>query len=64
MSHKNETKVLLLSLLVTLGLVGGGLWLFKEQIFPKNQSGNNLPSTDNQSIFERISFGEKNLIIG
>ncbi|MDB9320440.1 ABC transporter substrate-binding protein [Nodularia spumigena CS-591/04] len=64
MSHKNETKVLLLSLLVTLGLVGGGLWLFKEQIFPQNQSGNNLPSTDNQSISERISFGEKNLIIG
>ncbi|AHJ27444.1 hypothetical protein NSP_11020 [Nodularia spumigena CCY9414] len=54
----------MLSLLVTLGLVGGGLWLFKEQIFPQNQSGNNLPSTDNQSIFERISFGEKNLIIG
>ncbi|MDB9340781.1 MULTISPECIES: ABC transporter substrate-binding protein [Cyanophyceae] len=64
MSQKNETKVLLLSLLVTLGLVGGGLWLFKEQIFPQNQSGNNLPTTDNQSISERISFGEKNLIPG
>ncbi|MDB9336101.1 ABC transporter substrate-binding protein, partial [Nodularia spumigena] len=62
MSQKNETKVLLLSLLVTLGLVGGGLWLFKEQIFPQNQSGNNLPTTDNQSISERISFGEKILI--
>jgi branched-chain amino acid transport system substrate-binding protein len=64
MSHKNETTVLLLSLLVTLGLVGGGFWLFKEQIFPQNQSGNNLPTTDNQSISERISFGEKILIPG
>ncbi len=64
MSHKNETKVLLLSLLVTLGLVGGGLWFFKDQIFPQNQSANNLPTTDNRSIADRISFGEKTLTSG
>ncbi|GAX36199.1 ABC transporter substrate-binding protein [Nodularia sp. NIES-3585] len=64
MSHKNETTLLFLSLLVTLGLVGGGLWLFKEQIFPQNQSSNNLQTTDNQSIADRISFGEKTLIPG
>ncbi|MBE9198188.1 MULTISPECIES: ABC transporter substrate-binding protein [unclassified Nodularia (in: cyanobacteria)] len=63
MSHKNETTVLILSLLVTLGLVGGGLWLFKEQIFPQNPSANK-PTTDNQSIADRISFGEKTLTPG
>ncbi|MDP5339267.1 MAG: ABC transporter substrate-binding protein, partial [Nodularia sp. (in: cyanobacteria)] len=57
----NETTVLLLSLLVTLGLVGTGIWLFKDRIFPQNQSGNNLQTTDNQSIADRISFGEKTL---
>ncbi|MDB9374462.1 ABC transporter substrate-binding protein [Nodularia sphaerocarpa] len=64
MSQKNETKVLLLSLVVTLGLVGAGLLLFKEQIFPQNQSGNNLPTTGNQSIGDRISFGDKTLTPG
>ncbi|TVP64446.1 MAG: receptor ligand binding family protein [Nodularia sp. (in: Bacteria)] len=64
MSHKKEITILFLSLLVTLGLVGGGLWLFKEQIFPQNQSGDNLPRTGNQSIADRISFGEKTLIPG
>ncbi len=64
MSHKNETTVLLLSLVVTLGLVGGGIWLFKDRIFPQNQSANNLSTPDNQSIADRISFGEKILTSG
>ena len=61
MSQKKETTILFLSLLVTLGLVGGGLWLFKDQIFSPNSSGRNLPATGNQSIADRISFGEKKL---
>lgn len=64
MSQKKETTILFLSLLVTLGLVGGGLWLFKDQIFSPNSSGSNLPTTDNQSIADRISFGEKTLTPG
>lgn len=31
MSQKNETKILVLALLITLGLVGGGLWWFTER---------------------------------
>ncbi|HYW17893.1 MAG TPA: ABC transporter substrate-binding protein [Nodularia sp. (in: cyanobacteria)] len=64
MSQKKETTVLLLSLFVTLGLVGGGLSLFKEQIFTQNLSGNNLQTIGNSSIADRISFGEKALISG
>jgi phosphate transport system substrate-binding protein len=33
MAHKNETPVLVLSLLVTLGLLGGGVWWFTRQAF-------------------------------
>jgi branched-chain amino acid transport system substrate-binding protein len=60
MSQKKETTILVLSLLLTLGLVGGGFWLFKDQILPPNQSGGNF----DQSIADRISFGEKILIPG
>ncbi|WP_414542857.1 ABC transporter substrate-binding protein [Nostoc sp. CCY0012] len=63
MSSKKETTILVLSLLVTLGLVGTGLWLFQNRIFPQNQSSNNL-TIDNQSIADRISFGEKTLTPG
>lgn len=63
MSAKNETTVLVLSLLVTLGLVVGGLWLFQNQISPINQSNNNL-NTGNQSMSDRLSFGEQNLTPG
>ncbi len=65
MSQKNETVVLVLSLLITLGVVGGGLWIFKEKIIPQNKQDANLVSTNNQeSIKDRISFGEKTLIAG
>jgi branched-chain amino acid transport system substrate-binding protein len=63
MSSKKETTVLVISLLVTLGLVGTGLWLFQNRIFPQNQSSNNLIN-GNQSIADRISFGEKTLTPG
>ncbi|MBE9039254.1 PstS family phosphate ABC transporter substrate-binding protein [Oscillatoriales cyanobacterium LEGE 11467] len=32
MSQKNETATLAIALLVTLGLIGGGIWLFKTQL--------------------------------
>lgn len=32
MSKKNETKVLLLALILTIGLLGGGLWWFTERL--------------------------------
>ncbi|MCG6133099.1 MAG: ABC transporter substrate-binding protein [Nostoc sp. LLA-1] len=63
MSSKKETTVLIISLLVTLGLVGTGLWLFQNRIFPQNQSSNNLINA-NESIADRISFGEKTLTPG
>ncbi len=63
MSQKNETTVLVLAVLITLGVVGGGLWLFKDSIISQNQSNNNsLPNNNQESIKDRISFGEKTLI--
>jgi branched-chain amino acid transport system substrate-binding protein len=64
MSSKNETKTLLISLLITISLLAGGLWwLSKQSNFqlspPKTQS-NSSPS--NQSKAERFSFGEHLLI--
>ncbi|MCV3216820.1 hypothetical protein OGM63_25495 [Plectonema radiosum NIES-515] len=44
MSQKNETPVLVLSLLITVGLIGGGIWWFTKK------SGFDLgKSTDSQS---------------
>lgn len=66
MSQKNETAVLVLALLLTVGIVGGGAWWFANQ----NSGGNlNILTPDgkndsNLSIQERISFGEKTLIPG
>ncbi len=71
MSQKNETTVLVISLVVTLALVAAGLWLFK--YIPGKQDGtgnlNNLgvttsteSRTSNQQVRERISAGEKLLI--
>ena len=42
MSQKNETPVLILSLLITLGVIGGGLWFY-------NRSQNNS-TADNSSV--------------
>ena len=65
MSQKNETAVLALALLLTVGIVGGGAWWFINQ----NSGNKNHIATPNQnneqnlsSITERISFGEKTLI--
>ena len=63
MSQKNETTVLVLALLITLGLVGGGVWWFTSHSGAKTtdlsttQNGNsNSPSPDNQAVSDRISF--------
>ncbi len=57
MSQKNETAVLLLSLVFTLALVAAGVWWFT------TRSGINVgPLTQNQPVQERISAGEKLLI--
>ena len=52
MSQKNETAVLVLALLITAGLVGGGFWWFTKSGFDLGQltgskSNNPSPSTDN-----------------
>ncbi|MBW4609469.1 MAG: ABC transporter substrate-binding protein [Hassallia sp. WJT32-NPBG1] len=66
MSQKNESIVLVLSLLITLGVAGGGLWLFKDNVIPSaNQLNPNSGQTNNQEpIKHRISFGEKSLFTG
>ncbi|MGQ4649883.1 ABC transporter substrate-binding protein [Lyngbya aestuarii] len=68
MSQKNETKVLLFSLVITFILVGAGLWWFT------NRSSTNLPQSNplassgkssaasNQPVKERISAGERLLV--
>jgi branched-chain amino acid transport system substrate-binding protein len=70
MSQKNETTILVLSLLITIA-VATGVWWVINQLGNKTNSvkppGNPSPTTPgllsgNQSLEERISFGEKNLI--
>ncbi|HEY9691749.1 MAG TPA: ABC transporter substrate-binding protein [Oculatellaceae cyanobacterium] len=69
MSQKNETTVLVLSLLITLAAVGAGFWWLT------NKSGINLgnliktgspisESSQDKSVEDRISFGDKILITG
>ncbi|MEH2240267.1 ABC transporter substrate-binding protein [Nostoc sp.] len=66
MSQKNETTILALALLLTVGIVGGGMWWFTNgsgvkignTIIPGSEPGSNL------SLQNRISFGEKTLTPG
>ncbi len=73
MSQKNETKVLVLSLVITLSLVAGGLWWFaskRELDLPKisrNNTTSDLPAptpspTSYSSKKAQLSAGEKILI--
>ncbi|MEB3181518.1 MAG: ABC transporter substrate-binding protein [Nostocaceae cyanobacterium] len=70
MSKKNETTILVLALLLTLGLVGGGYLLFGNKLRNLNspnqeQSSNNkINSSKNKTLEQRISLGEKILIPG
>ncbi|MBE8970267.1 amino acid ABC transporter substrate-binding protein [Nostocales cyanobacterium LEGE 12452] len=65
MSQKNETTILALALLLTVGIVSGGFWWFSNNgakignnIIPNQQPGNN------PSLQDRISFGEKSFTQG
>ncbi|MEH2289879.1 ABC transporter substrate-binding protein [Nostoc sp.] len=65
MSQKNETTILALALLLTVGIVGGGFWWFSNNgvkignnIIPNQELGNN------SSLQDRISFGEKSFTPG
>ncbi|MBD2744394.1 ABC transporter substrate-binding protein [Coleofasciculus sp. FACHB-1120] len=68
MSHKNETTVLVLSLLITAGLLGAGYWWFKSNSSTPNTPEN--PDSVQSSpvpiapspISPRISIGEKSLV--
>ncbi|MCU0542353.1 MAG: ABC transporter substrate-binding protein [Oscillatoriaceae cyanobacterium Prado104] len=74
MSKKNETTVLILSLLITLGLVGAGLWwltgrrsnfsnpLPENATDAKPEIGNSVRSSD--AIGQRLSSGKKQLVPG
>ena len=59
MSQKNETPVLVLSLLITAGLLGAGFWL----LMPRSPvSSNNPIISQTVSTNDRISQGERILV--
>lgn len=71
MSQKNETKVLVLSLAVTLALVAISIWWFKNNIGKSSETASQSSSgattstelkASNQQVQERISAGDKVLI--
>jgi branched-chain amino acid transport system substrate-binding protein len=70
MSQKNETTVLLLSLLITVALLAAGLWWYKSNDNLGNSGGANNPGAttpgetpiSNQPVENRISAGAKLLI--
>lgn len=71
MSQKNETTILVLALLITLGLVCGGVWWFTNRsgvkvgnLLTPNEENPGATIPTNQSVQDRISFGEKTLIPG
>ncbi|MDZ8184313.1 MAG: ABC transporter substrate-binding protein [Nostoc sp. ChiSLP02] len=65
MSQKNETIVLVLSLLLTVGIVGAGIWWFTQNgVNIKNITPKTPEPANNISLEDRISFGEKSLIPG
>jgi branched-chain amino acid transport system substrate-binding protein len=59
MSQRNETTILILALVITLGLLGAGFWVFNRVINPpKNQT----ITTFTGSLEERLSLGNRILI--
>ena len=72
MSQKNDTPALILSLLVTLALIGGGLWWFANRFGSGQSSANNPTQTapnansdpnNSLSLKDRLSLGEKLLVV-
>ncbi|MEH1893326.1 MAG: ABC transporter substrate-binding protein [Nostoc sp.] len=66
MSQKNENTILALALLLTIGIVGGGVWWFTNGSGFKigNAIISNQETGSNPSLENRISFGEKTLTPG
>ncbi|MBD2726492.1 amino acid ABC transporter substrate-binding protein [Nostoc sp. FACHB-892] len=62
MSQKNETKILALTLLFTVGIVSGSVWWFTNNgVKISNSITQNPETASNRSLQDRISFGEKSL---
>ncbi len=64
MSQRKETTVLILALLVTLGLVGGGIFWLKDKIFPSDEQISQTPAKSQPSNLQPISFGSNTLVPG
>ncbi|MDJ0799273.1 MAG: ABC transporter substrate-binding protein [Calothrix sp. MO_167.B12] len=65
MSQRKDTTVLILALLTTLGLVGGGIFWLKDQIFPSDEQISQPSSTTTRkSSSPSISFGNTSLVPG
>lgn len=65
MSQKNETPVLLLSLLITLAIIAGGLWWLGRRFNLVNIPGitqSNGSGTTASALADRLSGGEKLLV--
>ena len=63
MSQKNETTILVLALLITVGLVGGGFWWFTRtgiNLGGLTSSKSDNPSPNNQTLSPRASSGQAN----
>lgn len=63
--QKKETLVLVLTLLITLGLLGiGAWWFFSRARLNVSPTNNSLENVGDRGVKERISLGEKALISG
>ncbi|MEA5510152.1 ABC transporter substrate-binding protein [Crocosphaera sp. UHCC 0190] len=61
MTQKNETPILILSLLITAGILGGGYWYFTQK--SGETTSNNPPQLpNNNQVNSRISLGDELLI--
>jgi branched-chain amino acid transport system substrate-binding protein len=65
MSQKNEIKILALTLLLTVGILGCGVWWFTNNgVKIGNTITPNPETASNPSLQDRISFGEKSFAPG
>lgn len=71
MSQRNETVILVLSLAITIGLAGTGIWWLTNRsvinpggVSPPNQTFSNKSPQSEQSMDQRLSAGKKLLIPG
>lgn len=59
MSQKNETPVLVLSLLITLGLIGGGLWWLGNRLNWGNFASSGLNSSSGKTATQPIALQDR-----